>query len=73
MNGLPGLAPIFLPGQEPLPPGYTEQDRANMREGRRYQDLMQQGMESCVAKSAMAGGMGAPHANKSEWVRLMNK
>ena len=58
MSNLPGVAPIFAKGKEPLPPGWTEEDRANMMEAKKYQDWMQAGMESCVAKTAIAGGGG---------------
>lgn len=58
MLQLPGIAPVFLPGQEPLPPGITEDDRAQIMQGQKYQQLMQTGMESCLAKTMMAGGFG---------------
>ncbi len=54
----PLVAPIFPAGKEPLPPGWTEEDRANMMQAKKYQDWMQMGMESCVAKTVIAGAGG---------------
>ena len=58
MSNLPLVAPIFAKGKEPLPPGWTEEDRANMMEAQKYQNWMQTGMESCAAKTVIAGGGG---------------
>lgn len=58
MSSLPLVPPIFAKGKEPLPPGWTEEDRANMMEAKKYQDYMQMGMESCAAKTVIAGGGG---------------
>ena len=58
-NNLPLVAPIFPAGKEPLPPGWTEEDRTNMLQAQKYQTWMQTGMESCVAKTAIAGAGGA--------------
>ncbi|TFY77762.1 hypothetical protein EWM64_g6249 [Hericium alpestre] len=55
---LPLVAPVFAAGREPLPPGVTEEDRENMLQAKKYQDNMQAGMESCVAKTVIAGGGG---------------
>lgn len=57
---LPLVAPVFPAGKEPLPPGMTEDDRANMLQAKKYQDYMTAGMESCLAKTAMAGVGGMP-------------
>ena len=56
---LPLVAPVFPAGMEPLPPGMTEEDRANFLQTKKYQDLMAAGMESCLAKTTIAcvGGM----------------
>ncbi|KZV66436.1 Tim17-domain-containing protein [Peniophora sp. CONT] len=51
----PLVVPFFAAGKEPLPPGYTEEDRTNLMQAQKYQTMMQQGMESCVAKTAIAG------------------
>lgn len=58
MSSPPLVAPVFPKGKEPLPPGWTEEDRANMMQTQKYQEWMQTGMESCVAKTAIAGGGG---------------
>ena len=58
MSNLPLVPPVFAKGKEPLPPGWTEEDRANMMQAQKYQEWMQAGMESCVAKTAIAGGGG---------------
>ncbi|KDQ50867.1 hypothetical protein JAAARDRAFT_199572 [Jaapia argillacea MUCL 33604] len=58
MAAHPLTAPIFPAGKEPLPPGMTEEDRANMAQVKKWQDMMTWGMESCVAKTAIAGGGG---------------
>ncbi|KAI0090716.1 mitochondrial import inner membrane translocase subunit TIM22 [Irpex rosettiformis] len=55
-NGqLPLVPPLFPAGKEPLPPGWTEEDRANMMQAKQYQNWMQMGMESCAAKTIIAG------------------
>ena len=56
----PLLAPVFPAGMEPLPPGMTEEDRANMLQVKKYQDYMSAGMESCLGKTAVAGAFGTP-------------
>lgn len=55
MSSLPLVAPLFPAGKEPLPPGYTEDDRAQIEQAKKYQGYMTMGMESCVAKTAIAG------------------
>jgi hypothetical protein len=64
MHGsFPMTAPLFAPGREPLPPGWTEDDRAQLLQQQKYQDFFAMGMESCPAKCAIAGvggfGIGA--------------
>ena len=59
MGNLSGIPPLFPAGKEPLPPGFTEDDRQVMLQNKKMQNYMQMGMESCVAKTAMAAGMGA--------------
>jgi mitochondrial import inner membrane translocase subunit TIM22 len=56
----PLLAPVFPAGKEPLPPGMTEEDRANMSQTKKYQDYMSAGMESCLGKTTVAGVFGTP-------------
>lgn len=58
MSGNPLLAPIFPAGKEPLPPGFTEEDREQLMQAKKTQDWMTMGMESCVAKTIIAGGGG---------------
>jgi import inner membrane translocase subunit TIM22 len=52
---LPLVAPLFPAGREPLPPGITEEDRAQIMQTKKYQGWMTAGMESCAAKTAIAG------------------
>ena len=59
MSGLPLVPPLFPAGKEPLPPGFTEDDRQVMLQNKRMQNYMQMGMESCLTKTVMAAGMGA--------------
>ncbi|KAH8087816.1 mitochondrial import inner membrane translocase subunit TIM22 [Cristinia sonorae] len=56
--GLPGVAPIFPAGKEPLPPGWTEDDREQMLQQKKWTGYMQMAMESCAAKTVIAGGAG---------------
>ncbi|KAI0776247.1 mitochondrial import inner membrane translocase subunit TIM22 [Trametes elegans] len=58
MNNLPLVAPVFPAGKEPLPPGISDEDRENYLQAKKYQDYMTVGMESCVAKTIIAGGGG---------------
>jgi hypothetical protein len=58
MASNPLLAPIFPAGKEPLPPGFTEEDRAQLMQAKKTQDWMTFAMESCAAKTIMAGGGG---------------
>ena len=50
----PGV-PLYPLGQEPLPPGMTEDDRPQLEQAKKYQDYMTMGMESCAAKTVIAG------------------
>ncbi|KIY46032.1 Tim17-domain-containing protein [Fistulina hepatica ATCC 64428] len=51
--------PYHPPGQEPLPPGMTEEDRQAMMLQEKYQRLMTSFMtENCATKAVLAGGMG---------------
>jgi import inner membrane translocase subunit TIM22 len=52
------VAPIFAAGKEPLPPGFTEEDRTQMMQAKKMEQWMAFGMESCVAKTVLAGGGG---------------
>ena len=55
MTSLPLVAPLFPAGKEPLPPGLTEEDRAQFLQAKKYQAWMAAGMESCAAKTVIAG------------------
>jgi hypothetical protein len=70
MSTLPLVPPLFPAGKEPLPPGFTEDDRQVMLQNKRMQNYMQMGMESCVTKTVMAAGMGAYWANSEELFSL---
>ena len=52
------MPPIYLPGQEPLPPGFGEEDRKQMEQMKNWQRWTSTAMESCPAKCAMSGGAG---------------
>ncbi|KAL7424742.1 Mitochondrial import inner membrane translocase subunit tim22 [Cryptotrichosporon argae] len=54
----PLIAPIYLPGQEPLPPGITPEEKEAYFQAMKYQEVLMGAMESCPVKVAMAGGMG---------------
>jgi import inner membrane translocase subunit TIM22 len=58
MAANPLLAPLFPAGKEPLPPGFTEEDRAQMMQVKKTQDWMTFAMESCAAKTIIAGTGG---------------
>ena len=55
---LPMTAPIFPAGKEPLPPGITDEERDAYFQAKKYERWMSVGMESCVAKTVIAGGGG---------------
>ncbi|KAI0359602.1 mitochondrial import inner membrane translocase subunit TIM22 [Trametes cingulata] len=55
---IPLVAPVFPAGKEPLPPGISDEDRESYLQAKKYQDYMTMGMESCVAKTIIAGGGG---------------
>ena len=67
MSTLPLVPPLFPAGKEPLPPGFTEDDRQVMLQNKKMQNYMQMGMESCLTKTVMAAGMGA------YWARFSHK
>jgi hypothetical protein len=59
MASLPMVAPLFPAGKEPLPPGITEEEKTQYEQMKRWQGYTTMAMESCVAKSAIAGVGGA--------------
>ncbi|KAF5380352.1 hypothetical protein D9615_004691 [Tricholomella constricta] len=62
MNGgspsYPCAVPIYAPGKEPLPPGFTEEDRAAIQQTKKWEGYAAMAMESCAAKTVLAGGAG---------------
>ena len=71
MNNLPGTAPIFPAGKGPLPPGISEEDREGFLQAKKYESWMMMGMESCVAKTVIAGAGGTSlylsHTHGRRW------
>jgi mitochondrial import inner membrane translocase subunit TIM22 len=53
---------IYARGQEPLPPGVTEEDRPAYEQSKKWEGYMTSTMESCPAKTVMAGAAGAARA-----------
>lgn len=53
-----GQVPIWAPGKEPLPPGFTEEDRAQMEQTKKWEKFAGMAMESCATKTVLAGGAG---------------
>ncbi|TFK74571.1 Tim17-domain-containing protein [Pluteus cervinus] len=54
----PGGTPIWAPGKEPLPLGISEEERAQWEQMKKWESYTQMAMESCVAKTVLAGGAG---------------
>lgn len=54
----PFLVPLFIPGQEPLPAGFTEDDRPQYEQQKKIERYMGMASESCVFKSGIAGVFG---------------
>jgi import inner membrane translocase subunit TIM22 len=57
-NPIPLLAPVYLPGQEPLPPGVAPEEIDAWRQAQVYQKYMGYIPESCPFKVVLAGGGG---------------
>lgn len=57
-NTMPLLAPIYLPGQEPLPPGTTDIEKQELQTAMKMQKYMGMAMESCPLKVVLSGGAG---------------
>lgn len=55
---IPLLAPLYLPGQEPLPPGVMPEEAEAYRQSLVYQKWMGYVPESCPFKVVFAGGAG---------------
>lgn len=58
LNRYPCQVPIWAPGKEPLPPGFTEEDRVALEQQQKYSNIAAMAMESCAAKTVLAGTMG---------------
>lgn len=56
---LPGVAPLFPAGREPLPPGLTEEDREVIKQQKYYQDMITEAPHSCLGKGVISMGAGA--------------
>jgi len=54
----PLTAPIFPEGREPFPPDWSEEDRQQALQTRKWEKAMSFGMESCAAKTVMSGVVG---------------
>ncbi|SOV09442.1 related to Tim22, mitochondrial import inner membrane translocase subunit [Ustilago sp. UG-2017a] len=54
----PLMAPIYVPGTEPLPPGVTEQDRAEITKIAKWNKIANMTMESCPTKCMLSGAAG---------------
>lgn len=63
MPNPPLVAPLFAEGREPLPPGWTEDDRQQAMESRKWEKRFGMGMESCAAKTVMSGVVGEHRLN----------
>lgn len=58
LYGVPGATPIWKRGEEPLPPGLTEEDRPMFEEQQKWGRYAGMAMESCAVKTVLAGGAG---------------
>ena len=52
------LVPLYPAGQEPLPPGMSEEEIPMWEQQKKMEKYMSLASESCVFKSVLAGGMG---------------
>ncbi len=57
-NPMPLLAPIYLPGQEPMPAGTLPEEREEMMKALKWQKYMLTIPESCPWKVVLSGGTG---------------
>ncbi|KAK1926772.1 mitochondrial import inner membrane translocase subunit TIM22 [Papiliotrema laurentii] len=57
-NPIPLLAPVYLPGQEPLPPGIAPEEIQAWRQAQQYQKWIGYVPESCPFKVVLSGGAG---------------
>ncbi|RSH84141.1 Mitochondrial import inner membrane translocase subunit tim22 [Apiotrichum porosum] len=54
----PLMAPVYLPGSEPYPPGTTEEEKDGYRQMVKWNKYGGYAMESCALKVVLAGGAG---------------
>ncbi|GMK58958.1 hypothetical protein CspeluHIS016_0604000 [Cutaneotrichosporon spelunceum] len=54
----PLMAPIYLPGSEPFPPGTTEEEKEGYRKMAQWTKIGADFMHYCPTKVVMAGGLG---------------
>ncbi|KAJ1033066.1 hypothetical protein NDA16_000345 [Ustilago loliicola] len=54
----PLMAPVYVPGTEPLPPGVTEEDRAEIAKIAKWNKIANMTMESCPTKCMLSGAAG---------------
>ncbi|ETS64864.1 hypothetical protein PaG_00834 [Moesziomyces aphidis] len=54
----PLMAPVYVPGTEPLPPGMTEDDRAEVQKIAKWNKIANMSMESCPTKCLLSGAAG---------------
>lgn len=54
----PLMAPVYVPGTEPLPPGMTEDDRTEMAKIAKWNKIAGMTMESCPTKCVLSGAAG---------------
>ncbi len=52
------MAPVYVPGTEPLPPGMTEDDRAEVQKIAKWNKIANMSMESCPTKCLLSGAAG---------------
>lgn len=55
---LPWLVPLFPAGEEPSPPGLSEEEIAMWKQTKTMEKYMKMGGESCVFKSGLSGVAG---------------
>jgi len=57
-NPHPFLPPIYLPGQEPLPPGTTNDEREAYYQAKKWERIIGYVPETCPFKVVLSGGAG---------------
>jgi import inner membrane translocase subunit TIM22 len=67
----PLMAPVYLPGSEPYPPGTTEEEKDGYRQMVKWNKYGGYAMESCALKVVLAGGAGAFGAYQQQQLLLL--